>query len=107
MQVMHISAVSEIHNRLLPSLEMLRARPWRAHVCWQTLTQPAKRVPSILYAQMTREDAHVLLVPIKEGDVTQRARPKLGGVHRRAYRKPEEVSHSVLSTHVQSHEQSA
>ena len=27
MQVMHISAASEINNLLLPSLEMLRARP--------------------------------------------------------------------------------
>ena len=77
MQVMHISAVSEIHNRLLPSLEMLRARPWRAHVCWQTLTQPAKRLPPVLHAQMTVKDARVLLVPIKKDDVTQNARPKL------------------------------
>ena len=74
---MHISAVSEIHNRLLPSLEMLRARPWHAHVCWQTLTQPAKRLPPVLYAQMSRKDARVLLVPTMKDDVTQRARPKL------------------------------
>lgn len=44
MQVMHISAASEINNLLLPSLEMLRART----LCL-TSTQPTLLAPYLLY----------------------------------------------------------